>query len=478
MARNLSRRGFLKSASVGAAVAGIAGCARVAVQKDSPDVVAASKPNIVFVLADDLGYGELGCYGQKLIQTPSIDQMAAEGMRFTDHYAGSTVCAPSRCCLMTGLHTGHAYVRGNKEIQPMGQLPLPAETETLPRMLQRAGYTTALIGKWGFGGPGSSGTPNNQGFDSFLGYLCQRHAHNHYPEFLFRNDERVPLSNKVEGGRADGAGVASEKREYAYDLMEAEALEFLNANKDGPFFLCLAVTLPHANNEAGRNGMEVPDFGEYAGTDWPQTEKGRAAMISRLDRGVGRILRRIRSLGIDENTLVFFTSDNGPHREGGSDPNFFASNAPFRGIKRDLYEGGIRVPLIARWPGRIEAGAVTGHISAFWDFLPTLGVLAGGEVLSNTDGLCMAPTLLGVPRKQKQHEYLYWEFHERGFAQAVRMGAWKAVRLLGGGLELYDLQADPGETTNLAANQPKIMARIRQCLADARTESPYWPVEG
>jgi arylsulfatase A-like enzyme len=478
MARTLSRRDFLRSAGVGAAVAGLAGCARVAVQKNSPDVVVASKPNIVFVLADDLGYGELGCYGQKLIQTPSLDQMAAEGMRFTDHYAGSTVCAPSRCSLMTGLHTGHAYVRGNKEMEPMGQLPLPAETETLPRMLQRAGYTTALIGKWGLGGPGSSGTPNNQGFDSFFGYLCQRHAHNYYPEFLFRNDERVPLSNKVEGGRADGAGVASEKREYAYDLMEAEALEFLNANKDGPFFLCLAVTLPHANNEAGRNGMEVPDFGEYAGTDWPQTEKGRAAMISRLDRGVGRILRRIRSLGIDENTLVFFTSDNGPHREGGSDPNFFASNAPFRGIKRDLYEGGIRVPLIARWPGRIEAGAVTGHISAFWDFLPTLAVLTGGEVLSNTDGLCMAPTLLGVPRKQKQHEYLYWEFHERGFAQAVRMGAWKAVRLLGGGLELYDLQADPGETTNLAANQPKIMARIRQCLADARTESPYWPVEG
>lgn len=478
MVRTLSRRDFLRSASVGAAVAGLAGCACVAVKKESPDVVVAGKPNVVLILADDLGYGELGCYGQKLIQTPNIDQMAAEGMRFTDHYAGSTVCAPSRCSLMTGLHTGHAYVRGNKEIQPMGQLPLPAETETLPRMLQRAGYTTALIGKWGLGGPGSSGTPNNQGFDHFFGYLCQRHAHNHYPEFLFRNDQRVPLSNKVEGGRADGAGVASEKREYAYDLMEAEALEFLMQNKDRPFFLCLAVTLPHANNEAGHNGMEVPDFGEYAGMDWPQTEKGRAAMISRLDRGVGRILRRIRSLGIDENTLVFFTSDNGPHREGGSDPNFFASNAPFRGIKRDLYEGGIRVPLIARWPGRIEAGAVTSHVSAFWDFLPTLAVLAGGEVPSNTDGVCMAPTLLGVPRKQKQHEHLYWEFHERGFAQAVRMGPWKAVRLPGGVLELYDLQADPGETTNVAANQPKIMARIRQCLADARTESPYWPVEG
>jgi arylsulfatase A-like enzyme len=476
MARNLSRRDFLKSAGAGAAALGLAGCARLAARKETGDEVTASRPNIIFILADDLGYGELGCYGQKVIQTPCIDQMAAEGMRFTDHYAGSTVCAPSRCSLMTGLHTGHTYVRGNHEIQPMGQLPLPAETETLPKMLQRAGYTTALIGKWGLGGPDSTGTPNSQGFDHFFGYLCQRHAHNYYPEFLFRNGARVPLGNKVEGGRADGAGVASEKVEYSYDLMEAEALQFLNQNKDRPFFLYLAVTLPHANNEGGMNGMEVPDFGDYAAKDWPVTEKGRAAMISRLDRGVGRIIRRVRNLGLEENTIIFFASDNGPHREGGSDPNFFDSNGPLRGAKRDLYEGGIRVPLIARWPGRIQAGAVTGHVSAFWDFFPTFAVLAGGEAPENIDGICMVPTLLGIPRKQEQHEYLYWEFLERGSAQAVRLGRWKAVRLPGGSLELYDLETDLGETTNIAAGNPEIVARVRECLAAARTESAYWPL--
>lgn len=480
MARVFNRRDFLRFTGLGAAVASLAGCAKSVRDKpgEAPEeaAVAADRPNIIFILADDLGYGELGCYGQTVIRTPFIDQMAAEGMRFTDHYAGSTVCAPSRCCLMTGLHTGHAYIRGNKEVQSMGQLPLPEGTATLPRMLQQTGYTTALIGKWGLGGPGSSGTPNNQGFDYFFGYLCQRHAHNYYPAFLYRNDERVPLRNVVQSDRSDGSGVATSKVEYAYDLMEAETLEFIGANRNRPFFLYLAVTLPHANNEAGVNGMEVPDYGEYADKDWPQAEKGRAAMISRLDRGVGRILRRVKNLGLDENTLVFFTSDNGPHREGGSDPNFFASSGPLRGIKRDLYEGGIRVPLIARWPGRIEAGAVTDHVSAFWDFFPTLAVLSGGEASANTDGVCMAPTLLGIPRKQKQHEYLYWEFHERGSAQAVRWGQWKAVRLPSGTLELYDLTTDPGETKDVAAHHADVVAKIRNYLAGARTESPYWPL--
>ncbi|MGE5294103.1 MAG: arylsulfatase [Solirubrobacterales bacterium] len=482
MVGNPTRRELLKWAAGGAAAMGIAGCAKSV--RDTPVVASeetavagvATKPNIVFILADDLGYGDLGCYGQTLIRTPNLDQMAAEGMRFTDHYAGSTVCAPSRCCLMTGLHTGHAYVRGNTEIRPMGQLPLPAETPTLPRMLQQAGYTTALIGKWGLGGPGSSGTPNNQGFDYFFGFLCQRHAHNHYPAFLFRNDERVPLRNVVEGDSPDGTGVATSKVEYAYDLMEEEALGFVEANKDRPFFLYLAVTLPHANNEAGRNGMEVPDFGEYAEKDWPQAEKGRAAMISRLDRGVGRLLRRVKNLGLDENTLVFFTSDNGPHREGGSDPNFFASSGPLRGIKRDLYEGGIRVPLIARWPGRIEAGAVTDSVSASWDFFPTLAALVDGQVPANTDGVCMTPTLLGGRRKQEQHEYLYWEFHERGLAQAVRWGQWKAIRLPSGALELYDLATDLGETADVAADHPDVVKKIRTYLAAARIESVYWPL--
>jgi arylsulfatase A-like enzyme len=416
----------------------------------------AAKPNIIFILADDLGYGDLGCYGQKQIQTPNIDRLAAEGMKFTDHYAGTTVCAPSRCSLMTGLHTGHTYIRGNSEVQPMGQLPLPEGTVTLPKVLKKAGYRTGLIGKWGLGGPDSTGTPNKQGFDYFFGYLCQRHAHNYYPEFLFRNDERVPLKNKVPGGRLDGAGVATEKVEYSYDLMEQEALQFVEQNRKGPFFLYLAVTLPHANNEGGKNGMEVPDYGVYADRDWPEPDKGRAAMITRLDRGVGRLAQKLKDLGIDENTIVFFTSDNGPHREGG-----------------------IRVPLIACWPGRIKAGAVTGHVSAFWDFLPTCAELAGVQSPANTDGISMLPTLLGKPERQRKHEFLYWEFHEGGSKQAVRMGQWKAVRLNPTGkLELYDLQTDLSETTNVADSHPEVVVKIKEYLTTARTESKLWPLKG
>ena len=418
-------------------------------------------------------------------------------MRFTDHYAGTTVCAPSRCSLMTGLHTGHTYVRGNREIQPMGQLPLPAGTVTLPRVLQQAGYTTGLIGKWGLGGPESTGVPNQQGFDYFFGYLCQRHAHNYYPEFLFRNDQRVPLKNKVAGGRLDGAGVATEKVEYSADLIEQEALQFVEQNRRGPFFLCWTGTLPHANNEGGKNGMEVPDYGPYADKDWPEPEKGRAAMITRLDRGVGRLLQKLKDLGIDENTVVFFASDNGPHREGGADPDFFDSNGPLRGIKRDLYEGGVRVPLLARWPGRIKAGAETDHVSAFWDWLPTLAEVAGapspsGEIPARrqpgaadlhdqggwtTDGISLVPTLLGRSG-QKQHEFLYWEFHEGGSIQAVRMGRWKAVRPFGKPLELYDLQTDRSEARNVAADQPDVVAKIEKYLTTARTESEFWPLKG
>ncbi len=476
MVRSLSRRAFLKSAGAGWAAAIFAEHVglRGRVEAREP----ADKPNILFILADDLGYGDVGCYGQKQIQTPNIDRFAAEGMRFTDHYAGTTVCAPSRCSLMTGLHTGHTDVRGNHEVQPMGQLPLPADTATLPKVLKKVGYKTALIGKWGLGGPDSTGTPNKQGFDYFFGYLCQRHAHNYYPEFLFRNDERVPLKNKVPGGRPDGAGVATEKVEYSYDLMEHEALRFVEQNKTGPFFLYLAVTLPHANNEGGKNGMEVPDCGIYADKDWPEPDKGRAAMISRLDRGVGRILQKLKDLGIEDNTLVFFASDNGPHREGGANPEFFHSSGPFRGIKRDLYEGGIRVPLIARWPGRIKAGAVTDHVSAFWDFLPTLAELAGAPCPVETDGISLLPMLLGRPEQQRKHEFLYWEFHEGGSIQAVRVGRWKAVRPFGKRLELYDLLTDVGETRNIADNHPDVVAKIEKYLTTARTESQFWPLKG
>ena len=477
MQARFSRRDFLKSAGIGAAAVAMGGCARALGRLGVGK--AGRKPNIIFVLADDLGYGDLGCYGQKRVRTPNLDRMAAEGMRFTDHYAGSTVCAPSRCCLMTGLHTGHAYVRGNREIQPMGQLPLPAETVTLPKVLHKAGYTTALIGKWGLGGPGSTGTPNNQGFDYFFGYLCQRHAHNYYPEFLFRNDERVPLENEVAGDRPDGAGVATKKAQYSYDLMAQEALQFVEDHRDGPFFLYLAITIPHANNEAGKQGMEVPDYGTYAGEDWPEPQKGHAAMISRLDRDMGRLMRKLKDLGIDENTLVCFTSDNGPHREGGADPAFFDSNGPLRGIKRDLYEGGIRVPLIARWPSTIAAGTQSDHVSAFWDVLPTLADLTGARSLKDIDGISMVPTLLGRPDRQKRHAYLYWEFHERGSKQAVRMGRWKAVRFgAAGRLELYDLKKDIGETNNVADRHPEVVAKVQELLAGARTESEFWSIKG
>jgi len=434
----------------------------------------AEKPNIVYIMVDDLGYGDLGCYGQKRIKTPSLDKMAAEGIRFTDHYAGSTVCAPSRCVLMTGLHTGHAYVRGNRETKPMGQLPLKPDTVTVAKLLKQGGYTTALIGKWGLGGPGSTGIPNKQGFDHFFGYLCQRHAHNFYPEFLFRNTDRVPLKgNRVARPRDDGAGVAVERAQYSHDLLAEEALGFVEQNKDKPFFLYLALTIPHANNEAGGKGMEVPDLGQYAELDWPEPQKGHAAMISRMDADVGRLMAKLKELGLDEKTLVLFTSDNGPHREGGAHPDFNNSNGPLRGIKRDLYEGGIRVPLLARWPGKIKPGRVTDHVSAFWDFLPTACDVAGLEPPQGIDGISYLPSLLGE-KDQRKHEYLYWEYYTR---QAVRMNQWKAVRF--GPLrriQLYNLTDDIGETKDVAAEHPEIVKKVEQLMQVAHVDSPLFSI--
>ena len=474
MSHHSNRRDFMTSVFGAVAALAVPGCTGAPRQNALGS--SKNKPNIIFIMADDLGYGDLGSYGQAVIKTPNIDRLAAEGMRFTEHYAGSTVCAPSRCSLMTGLHTGHCYVRGNREIKPMGQLPLPADTVTLSKVLKGAGYTTGLIGKWGLGGPGSIGIPNRQGFDYFFGYLCQRHAHNYYPEFLFRNEERVPLEgNKVAEPRPDGAGVAIERAQYSHDLIAEEALQFIESNKDGPFFLYLAVTIPHANNEAGQKGMEVPDYGIYKDKDWPEPQKGHAAMITRLDRDLGRIMKTLKKSGIDEKTLVLFSSDNGPHQEGGADPEFFDSNGLLRGHKRDLYEGGIRVPLIARWPGKIKPGAVSRHVSAFWDFLPTFAELAGAETLSKIDGISMLPTLLGQPGRQKEHEFLYWEFHERGSKQAVRMGRWKAVRFgAKGKLELYDLEDDIGERRDVASQHPQIAARIEDYLKTAHTKSQFW----
>ena len=426
----------------------------------------AAKPNIIFIMADDLGYGDLSCYGQKIIQTPNIDRLATEGMRFTQVYAGATVCAPSRCTLMTGKHQGHALVRGNRN----PEVALRPEDVTVAEVLKGAGYTTALYGKWGVGGPITSGRPNLKGFDDFFGYLSQWHAHTFYPEHLWENEiERFIRGNL---GRRRG--------EYSHDLFTDRALKFLDRQHDKPFFLYLPYTIPHTNNELGRatgDGMEVPDYGSYAEKDWPNPEKGFAAMIERLDRDVGRILDKLRERAIDENTIVFFTSDNGPHREGGHDPDLFQSRGPLRGIKRDLYEGGIRVPTLARWLGKIEPGEVSDQTWAFWDVLPTLAELGGAAPPSDIDGISMVPSLLG--KAQDQHEYLYWEFHERGFLQAIRMGDWKGVRLAKGAkIELYDLKNDLGEQDNIADNHPDVVQKIEHLMETARTESKEFPVQG
>jgi len=436
----------------------------------------AAKPNIIYIMTDDLGYGDLGCYGQQRIKTPHIDRMAEEGMRFTQFYAGSTVCAPSRCVLMTGVHTGHALVRGNREIQPMGQWPLPDETLTVAEVLQSKGYTTGLIGKWGLGGPDSSGHPNRQGFDYFFGYLCQRHAHNYYPEFLFRNQERVPLiGNRVENDRKDGAGYATERTSFSHDLCANEALGFVRRNHEQPFFLYLSLTIPHANNEGGKRGMEIPDHGQYANTDWPEPQKGHAAMISRMDADVGRLMALLKELGIDDNTIVFFTSDNGPHREGGNDPLFNDSNGPLRGIKRDLYEGGIRVPMIARWPGQIRPNSVSEHIGYFGDFMTTAAELVGAKAPKGLDSISFLDTLVGRDDTQKQHPYLYWEFYGGGkHFQAIRQGDWKGVQHRNGSFELFRLDQDLGEENNIAAGDLSKVAELRLLMEQAHQDNEMW----
>ncbi len=450
---------------VASACLALATVAATAAETTKPD-----KPNIIFILADDLGYGDLGCYGQQAIRTPNLDRMAAEGLRFTQCYAGSTVCAPSRCALMVGQHTGHCIVRGNDRV------PLRPEDVTVAEVLKGAGYTTALIGKWGLGEPGTTGHPIRQGFDYFFGYTDQRHAHNYYPEFLWRNTDRVALKNEVAAEwKDDLAGVAVRRVEYSHDLFVADALRFVEENRDKPFFLYFAITIPHANNEAGKEGMEVPDLGEYADKDWPAPEKGKAAMIARMDRDIGVLLAKLKQLGIDNRTVVFFTSDNGPHREGGVDPSFFRSSGGLRGIKRDLYEGGIRVPMIVRWPEKIKPG-VSDQVWAFWDFLPTAAELAGAAAPAAIDGISVVPALLGQA-DQKQHEFLYWEFHEGASKQAVRMGDWKGARLSPESpLELYDLKVDPAEKKNVASAHPELVAKIEAYLKAARTESEHWPL--
>ena len=436
----------------------------------------ASKPNIIYIMTDDLGYGDLGCYGQQRIKTPNVDRMAEEGMRFTQFYAGSTVCAPSRCVLMTGVHTGHALVRGNREIQPMGQWPLPDETLTVTEVLKKAGYATGLVGKWGLGGPDSSGHPNRQGFDYFFGYLCQRHAHNYYPEYLFRNEERIPLTgNRVDNDRKDGAGYATERTTYSHDLCANEALDFVRRNHEQPFFLYLSLTIPHANNEGGKLGMEIPEHGDYANTDWPEPQKGHAAMISRMDADVGRLFALLKDLEIDDETIVFFTSDNGPHREGGNDPLFNDSNGPLRGIKRDLYEGGIRVPMIVRWPGQIRPNSVSEHIGYFGDFMTTAAELVGSKAPKGLDSISFVDALMGQANQQRNHAYLFWEFYGGGkHFQAIRQGDWKGIQFLNGSFELFRLDQDLGEENNIASNHLSKVAELRLLMEYAHQDNEMW----
>lgn len=433
----------------------------------------ASKPNIIFVMADDLGYGDLGCYGQERIRTPNLDRLAAEGMRFTNFYAGSTVCAPSRCVLMTGYHTGHCYIRGN------GKDNLRPSDITVGEVLQQAGYHTGLIGKWGLGHEGSTGVPTKQGFDYFYGYLDQHHAHNYYPEFLIRNEERVPLNNEVPDNSRwkYDSGVASKKVDYSHDLMVQETIEFIKRNQDQPFFLYLALTIPHANNEGGKQGMEVPDLEPYADEDWPEQDKATAAMITRMDRDLGKIVALLKKLGIDENTVIFFTSDNGPHAEGGHDPDFFDSNGPLTGVKRDLTEGGIRVPMIARWPDHIKAGATSDFIGSFQDVMPTLAAIAGdaSQVPKDIDGLSFAPTLLGDNEEQVQHDALYWAFYEQGGARALRMGDWKAIQQpYDAPVRLYNLGDDLAEQNNLASEKPDVLRKMIKIMDQSYAPSERW----
>ena len=430
-----------------------------------------SRPNIILILADDLGYGDLGCYGQKKIKTPHLDQLASEGLRFTHCYAGTCVCAPSRAALMTGLHTGHTRIRGNAEI------PLATNETTVAEVLKRGGYDTGVIGKWGLGLEASGATPGRRGFDEFLGYLSQTHAHDYYPTQLWRSSvmdlERgagdFPLPIAANEGGARGL--------YVHDFFTTAATNFVRSYQNKPFFLFLSYTIPHAQNELKEQGMVVPSSEPYAAENWPQPEKNKAAMITRLDRDVGVLLAQLKRLKLDSNTVVFFTSDNGPHKEGGVNPGFFNSSGPLRGLKRDLYEGGIRVPMLVRWPGHVPTNTVSDEPWAFWDFLPTAAALARTAAPDGIDGISMLPTLLGRPQTNR-HDFFYWEFHEKGSKQAVRMGDWKGLRLSPGApLELYHLRTDPGETNNVANAHTNVVAQIESRLGAARTESERWPLQ-
>lgn len=420
-------------------------------------------PNIIFIMADDMGYADAGCFGQKQIKTPNIDRIAREGMRFTDCYAGSTVCAPSRSVLMTGLHTGHTRVRGNTGIGGVrglggknGRIPLRDEDLTVAEVLRDAGYLTGIFGKWGLGEPNTTGTPNQQGFDTWFGYLNQRRAHSYHPDYLWLNEERFDLPGNLD----------SETSQYSHDLITGFALNFVRQNHRKPFFLYLPFTIPHSQ-------FQVPELGEYEDKTWPNQAKIYAAMISRMDRDIGLLLDLLTNLDLDQNTVLFFCSDNGAadRYEG-----LFNSSGPLRGRKRDLYEGGLRTPMIVRWPGTVEAGTVNDLAWTFADFLPTATAIAQTETPPGLDGVSVLPTLLG----ETQHlddRFLYWEFYERGFQQAGRWREWKAIRQEPSGpISLYNLATDLGEEHDVATQQPEIVAQFQSQFRTSHVESPEFPL--
>lgn len=452
-------------------------------------------PNIIYILADDLGYRELGCYGQEKIKTPNIDQIAADGMRFTQHYTAQAVCAPARCSLLTGKHQGHAYTRNNKELKHEGQMPIPAETLTIAEMLKTKGYATACIGKWGLGFPGSEGDPNNKGFDLFFGYNCQRHAHQYYRSYLWKNDKKVmyPENRDIKGPN------------YAADEMRVEALQFVAENKDQPFFLYWATPIPHVSLQVPEESLkqyaglwpETPYRGGYtpektsAYTGHPTPRAAYAAMISHMDRNIGLLMAQLEELGIADDTLLIFASDNGATYTGGVDAEFFKSVGELRGLKGDLFEGGIRVPFIARWPGQIKPGTTNDHISAFWDMMPTFAEITGAELPEDVDGISLLPALTGKP--QKAHEALYWEFNAKAYGGqvAVRMGDWKGIKRgilihkRGRGktdkpnqIQLYNLVKDPGEKNDLAAQYPEKVAEMEKVMQREHTPSKEFRFKG
>jgi len=425
----------------------------------------AQKPNIIFILSDDVAQGDLGCYGQKLIKTPNLDRMAAEGTRYMQAYTGTSVCAPTRSSLMTGLHMGHCPIRANREIQPEGQMPLPAGTMTIAQILKKQGYATACTGKWGMGMFDTTGSPLKKGFDHFYGYNCQRHAHSYFPAFLYNDDKRFALPGNGKG----------KKTTYAENLIIADSLRWLRENADHPFFFFFAVTLPHGK-------YEIDDQGIYKDMPWSETEKNYAAMVTRLDSDVGAILDLLRELKIDRKTLVMFAGDNGssfnPNSALGKRFNQ-TMDGKLRGFKRGMYEGALRQAAISWWPGTVTAGRVTEDPWAFWDFMPTAAELAGTEVPASvkTDGLSLVSFLKGGDAPKR--DYFYWELHEGKTIQACRFGDWKAVRNSPAGLiELYDLAKDVGETTDLAKKHPDLVAKAEKIMKDARTDDPNWPMRG